>query len=57
MVLQPENPLTTGKGPQIVFLLDTSGSMSGSKIDAVKNAMNLFIRLLPENSSFNGNTL
>lgn len=45
------------EGPDVTFLIDVSGSMAGSKITAVINAMKIFIRLLPPNTSFNSKHL
>lgn len=39
---------------EIIFLLDNSGSMSGTKIESVILAMNLFLRSLPPKILFNG---
>eukprot|EP00658_Telonema_sp_P-2_P016830 TRINITY_DN16516_c0_g1_i2.p1 TRINITY_DN16516_c0_g1~~TRINITY_DN16516_c0_g1_i2.p1 ORF type:complete len:491 (+),score=97.06 TRINITY_DN16516_c0_g1_i2:210-1682(+) len=38
---------------EIVFLLDRSGSMSGSRISQAKNMLELFLHSLPQTSMFN----
>eukprot|EP00042_Codosiga_hollandica_P039762 m.335997 g.335997 ORF g.335997 m.335997 type:complete len:125 (-) comp55689_c2_seq1:1308-1682(-) len=38
---------------ELVFLIDQSGSMAGSKIDQARNAMNFFLRSLPEDCYLN----
>ena len=38
---------------EIIFCIDRSGSMSGSRIKAVQNALQIFLRSLPEKSLFN----
>jgi uncharacterized protein YegL len=38
---------------EILFLVDRSGSMSGSKMEQVRQAMQLFLRSLPTDSYFN----
>lgn len=39
--------------PEIVFVCDRSGSMSGSKIDNLVSALNVFLRSLPVGVKFN----
>eukprot|EP01124_Arcella_intermedia_P027044 TRINITY_DN5211_c0_g1_i2.p1 TRINITY_DN5211_c0_g1~~TRINITY_DN5211_c0_g1_i2.p1 ORF type:complete len:873 (+),score=253.22 TRINITY_DN5211_c0_g1_i2:41-2659(+) len=38
---------------EIIFLVDQSGSMSGTRINQAKNALQLFLRSLPQHSLFN----
>lgn len=38
---------------EILFLIDTSGSMSGGRMTYAKQAMQIFLRSLPEGCSFN----
>eukprot|EP01113_Clastostelium_recurvatum_P011179 TRINITY_DN1563_c2_g1_i5.p1 TRINITY_DN1563_c2_g1~~TRINITY_DN1563_c2_g1_i5.p1 ORF type:complete len:1057 (+),score=336.60 TRINITY_DN1563_c2_g1_i5:93-3173(+) len=38
---------------EMIFLIDRSGSMSGSKINKVREAMQLFLRSIPEGTLFN----
>lgn len=44
--------LSQGKDFLFVFLVDCSGSMSGSRIDTAKRALSLFIQSLPQGSEF-----
>ncbi|KAK1574623.1 vault protein inter-alpha-trypsin [Colletotrichum navitas] len=39
--------------PEIVFICDRSGSMQGSKIDDLKNALKVFLKSLPVGAMFN----
>ncbi|KDN70965.1 putative vault protein inter-alpha-trypsin [Colletotrichum sublineola] len=39
--------------PEIVFICDRSGSMQGSKMDDLKNAVKLFLKSLPVGAMFN----
>jgi hypothetical protein len=39
--------------PEIVFVCDRSGSMMGSKIDALRNALKVFLKSLPVGVKFN----
>jgi hypothetical protein len=48
---------TTPSYPEIIFVLDQSGSMTGSKIEAVRTAMQLLLRCLPSNCFFNGKSV
>jgi Ca-activated chloride channel family protein len=47
----PEIPLAEG-GHEVIFLLDCSGSMSGSSIDQAKRALNLCVRALAPEDTF-----
>ncbi|KAH3731904.1 von Willebrand factor type A domain [Pelomyxa schiedti] len=38
---------------ELIFLVDRSGSMSGTRINQVKNAMQLFLRSIPNTCTFN----
>eukprot|EP01097_Dermamoeba_algensis_P005240 TRINITY_DN3329_c0_g1_i1.p1 TRINITY_DN3329_c0_g1~~TRINITY_DN3329_c0_g1_i1.p1 ORF type:complete len:792 (-),score=164.49 TRINITY_DN3329_c0_g1_i1:28-2403(-) len=38
---------------EVVFIVDRSGSMSGSRMEQAKNALQLFLRSLPLNTKFN----
>lgn len=40
---------------EMMFLVDRSGSMSGSRIAQAKRALQFFFRSIPENTRFNGN--
>ena len=57
-VLEDEEPesLKVGEGPDsdyhFIFLIDRSGSMSGSRIEKAKNALILFIQSMPANCRF-----
>ena len=55
-VLNDEEPVLTelsdGKDFLFVFIVDRSGSMSGQRIETVREALKLFIRSLPLNSKF-----
>ena len=44
--------LSDGKDYCFVFLIDRSGSMSGSRIDVTREALKLFIQSLPVGSQF-----
>jgi hypothetical protein len=39
--------------PEIVFICDRSGSMTGSKITALRNALKVFLKSLPVGTKFN----
>ncbi|KAK1977951.1 vault protein inter-alpha-trypsin [Colletotrichum cereale] len=39
--------------PEIIFICDRSGSMEGSKIDDLKNALKVFLKSLPVGAMFN----
>ena len=45
----PEEQIFT----EMVFLVDRSGSMSGSRINQVKDTLQIFLRSLPEGTLFN----
>eukprot|EP01102_Stenamoeba_stenopodia_P008143 TRINITY_DN2315_c0_g2_i1.p1 TRINITY_DN2315_c0_g2~~TRINITY_DN2315_c0_g2_i1.p1 ORF type:complete len:1006 (-),score=311.18 TRINITY_DN2315_c0_g2_i1:20-2857(-) len=47
MTLVPQFKLDDISDCEFIFLVDESGSMSGSKIESVKNALQLFLRSLP----------
>jgi len=47
-----ENDIKNAKA-EFIFILDRSGSMTGDKMDQLKNTMKSLIRLLPEQSYFN----
>jgi len=53
MTLVPQFTLDEISDCEFVFLVDESGSMSGYKIESVKNALQLFLRSLPCNCHFN----
>ncbi len=53
LALNPESIDQTTEDIEIIFLLDRSGSMTGTKIGAVRNAMKIFLRSLPQQCTFN----
>eukprot|EP01102_Stenamoeba_stenopodia_P008144 TRINITY_DN2315_c0_g3_i1.p1 TRINITY_DN2315_c0_g3~~TRINITY_DN2315_c0_g3_i1.p1 ORF type:complete len:851 (-),score=154.13 TRINITY_DN2315_c0_g3_i1:33-2585(-) len=53
LTLVPEFVLDELNDCEFVFVVDQSGSMSGSKMESVKNALQLLLRSLPCNCKFN----
>ncbi|MBM3122911.1 MAG: VWA domain-containing protein, partial [Chloroflexi bacterium] len=55
LVFQPRMPAGEGAttGPEVVFLVDRSGSMDGPSIEGARTALQLFLRALPQGSRFN----
>lgn len=50
---RPRFEAGTDARAEVVFLVDRSGSMQGSSIEQVRNALQLFLRSLGEGTSFN----
>ncbi|MDL1948615.1 VWA domain-containing protein [Acidobacteria bacterium ACD] len=50
---RPRFEAATAGSSEVVFLVDRSGSMEGSSIAQVRNALQLFLRSLGEGTSFN----
>ena len=48
-----KNKEALGVIPELIFLLDKSGSMSGSAWKAVQNCISIFLRSLPKECYFN----
>merc|ERR1719146_598107 len=51
--LVPKFELPMIEKPEVVFVVDCSGSMSGQRIEQSKRAMQIFMRSLPEGCRFN----
>merc|ERR1719191_1198337 len=51
--LVPKFELPMIEKPEVVFVVDCSGSMGGQRIEQSKRAMQIFMRSLPEGCRFN----
>jgi uncharacterized protein with von Willebrand factor type A (vWA) domain len=49
----PKFDTPTNATSEFIFLLDRSGSMSGTKINSAVNVLQLFVRSLPKTCKFN----
>ncbi|OHT14129.1 von Willebrand factor type A domain containing protein [Tritrichomonas foetus] len=53
LVISPDLEIPETKNNEFIFIIDCSGSMSGSSIQQARECLEIFIRSLPENSYFN----
>jgi uncharacterized protein with von Willebrand factor type A (vWA) domain len=53
VALHPDLPEDQQIFTEMIFLIDRSGSMSGSRINQVRDTLQIFLRSLPEGTLFN----
>lgn len=53
VALHPHLPDDSQIFTEMIFLVDRSGSMSGSRINQVRDTLQIFLRSLPEGTLFN----